>query len=103
MVSNTAGWFFLYSLYVFLHAVDDLDQCSKVVGEDDKELFTAKLSSYTSARNLSKGEDTKPRRYFPFKQGYLAISTLRVGVEGIQTSVNGKHITSFAFREVFSS
>ncbi|KAL0917036.1 hypothetical protein M5K25_012076 [Dendrobium thyrsiflorum] len=79
--------------------VDDLDQCSEVVGEDDKQSFTSKLSSHTSARNLSKDEGIKPRRYFPFKQGYLAISTLRIGTEGIQMSVNGKHITSFAFRE----
>lgn len=45
----------------------------------------------------------KPRRYFPFKQGYPSVATLRVGSEGIQMTVDGKHITSFAFREVISS
>ena len=38
--------------------------------------------------------------YFPFKQGYLAIATLRVGLEGIHMTVDGKHITSFAYRAV---
>ncbi|KAG0470091.1 hypothetical protein HPP92_016791 [Vanilla planifolia] len=33
------------------------------------------------------------------EEGYVAVSTLRIGAEGIQMSVNGKHITSFAFRE----
>ncbi|XP_020580967.1 beta-1,3-galactosyltransferase GALT1 [Phalaenopsis equestris] len=79
--------------------VDDLNQCSKVVGEDDNQIFASKLSSNASTQNLSKGEGAKHRRYFPFKQGYLAISTLRIGSEGIQMSVNGKHISSFAFRE----
>ncbi|PKU85295.1 beta-1,3-galactosyltransferase GALT1-like [Dendrobium catenatum] len=79
--------------------VDDLHQCSKAVGEDDEHIFASKISSNSSAVNPSKKKVVKPRRYFPFKQGYLAVSTLRIGAEGIQMSVNGKHITSFAFRE----
>lgn len=39
-------------------------------------------------------------KYFPFKQGYLSVATLRVGLEGIQMTVDGKHVTSFALREV---
>lgn len=35
---------------------------------------------------------------FPFKQGYLAIATLRVGWEGFHMTVDGKHVTSFAYR-----
>lgn len=37
---------------------------------------------------------------FPFKLGQLAVMTLRVGEEGIHMTVDGKHTTSFAFREV---
>lgn len=37
---------------------------------------------------------------FPFKQGYLAIATLRVGWEGFHMTVDGKHVTSFAYRAV---
>nr|XP_043612694.1 beta-1,3-galactosyltransferase GALT1 [Erigeron canadensis] len=59
--------------------VDELDQCSEKVGK------------------VING--SKSRTYFPFKQGYLSVATLRVGSEGIQMTVDGKHITSFAFRE----
>lgn len=45
-------------------------------------------------------EGSIARKYFPFKQGYLSVATLRVGSEGIQMTVDGKHITSFALREV---
>ncbi|KAK8952603.1 Beta-1,3-galactosyltransferase 15 [Platanthera zijinensis] len=78
--------------------VDDLDQCSKAVVKDDKQIVASKLSS-----NISKSDGNKPRRYFPFEQGRLAISTLRIGAEGIQMNVNGKHVTSFAFREALES
>jgi len=61
-------------------AVDELDQCNEKVGK------------------VING--SKTRNYFPFKQGYLSVATLRVGSEGIQMTVDGKHITSFAFREV---
>ncbi|KAL8218785.1 hypothetical protein R6Q57_022158 [Mikania cordata] len=59
--------------------VDELDQCNEKVGK------------------VING--SKTRNYFPFKQGYISVSTLRVGSEGIQMTVDGKHITSFAFRE----
>ena len=42
----------------------------------------------------------EPKKYYPFKQGNLAIAILRVGAEGIHMTVDGKHVTSFAFREV---
>ena len=61
--------------------VDELDQCNKMVGKDDNQ-------------------GSKARKYFPFKQSYPFVATLRVGSEGIQMTVDGKHITSFAFREV---
>ncbi|KAL4574228.1 hypothetical protein LXL04_021054 [Taraxacum kok-saghyz] len=60
--------------------VDELDQCNPKVG-----------------KVVNKEPNTKT--YFPFKQGYLSVATLRVGSEGIQMTVDGKHISSFAFRE----
>lgn len=60
--------------------VDELDQCNEKVG-----------------KMVNKESNT--RSYFPFKQGYLSVATLRVGSEGIQMTVDGKHISSFAFRE----
>ncbi|KAG0471682.1 hypothetical protein HPP92_016228 [Vanilla planifolia] len=72
--------------------VDNLDRCSEEVGKDNR--FTSKSSVHNPSKKAARSG-----RYFPFKQGYVAVSTLRIGAEGIQMSVNGKHITSFAFRE----
>lgn len=81
--------------------MDDLEKCSAMVGKDDKRIFASRHSNASRQPSTIK-EGAKTRRYFPFKQGYLAIATLRVGVEGIQMTVDGKHITSFAYREVLA-
>lgn len=73
-----------------------------MLGKDDKSwLPSIKYSNGTQRPPLPK-ENAKLRQYFPFKQGYLSVATLRVGAEGIQMTVDGKHITSFAFRDVMS-
>lgn len=79
--------------------VDDLEQCSAVVGKDAKLILASSSHTNVSRKSSNKKDGAHPRQYFPFKQGYLAIATLRVGVEGIHISVDGKHITSFAYRE----
>ncbi|GAV70370.1 Gal-bind_lectin domain-containing protein/Galactosyl_T domain-containing protein [Cephalotus follicularis] len=79
--------------------VDQLDQCSKIVVHDDKWFVMANMHSNSSSRSAAVQEGSKTRKYFPFKQGYLSEATLRVGSEGIQMTVDGKHITSFAYRE----
>ncbi|XLT52917.1 hypothetical protein HN873_045521 [Arachis hypogaea] len=78
--------------------VDELEQCNKIVG---KNMEGNGMQSHTS-RKLSapKEEQLKNRKYFPFKQGDPFVATIRVGSEGIQMTVDGKHITSFAFRQV---
>lgn len=73
--------------------VDDLKQCSDKVGKDDGKTFRTNESSST-AKNSS-----RKRRYFPFKEGLLSVMTLRAGEEGFYMTVDGKHITSFAYRE----
>ncbi|EEF39936.1 beta-1,3-galactosyltransferase GALT1 [Ricinus communis] len=76
--------------------VDDLDQCNNIVGRNDTRAIRHSEGARSSAMVQ---EGFKNRRYFPFRQGYLSVATLRVGTEGIQTTVDGKHITSFAYRE----
>ncbi|KAG8071185.1 hypothetical protein GUJ93_ZPchr0006g41863 [Zizania palustris] len=71
--------------------VDDLERCNSMVGREEK-------SSINSKHPLNAKEGGNPSTYFPFKQGHLAISTLRIGLEGIHMTVDGKHITSFAYR-----
>ncbi|CAL9188733.1 unnamed protein product [Musa hybrid cultivar] len=79
--------------------VDDLEQCSAIVGNDEKGIIASdKHRNVSRSVPLKKGGN-KPRRYFPFKQGYLSITTIRVGIEGIQVTVDGRHISSFALRE----
>lgn len=79
--------------------VDELDQCNKMVGKDYNRSTTVSRHSSGSRKNLTVSEGSTVQTYFPFKQGYLSVATLRVGTEGIQMTVDGKHITSFAFRE----
>lgn len=83
--------------------VDDLDECDKVVGREVNRTSSTSLQSNTSRGIPVAREASKHERYFPFKQGFLSVATLRVGTEGIQMTVDGKHITSFAFRDVISS
>lgn len=80
--------------------MDDLDQCNKMIGKDDNKLLMASRHSNTSRQSSTVQEGSKTKKYFPFKQNYPFVATLRVGSEGIQMTVDGKHITSFAVREV---
>ncbi|XVF43124.1 hypothetical protein PTKIN_Ptkin02bG0015400 [Pterospermum kingtungense] len=77
--------------------VDELDQCNKLVGIDDNQ--TVSIHSHGLRRSSMGLQGVKSRRFFPFKQGSPFVATLRVGSEGIQMTVDGKHITSFAYRE----
>ncbi|KAL2903940.1 Beta-1 3-galactosyltransferase GALT1 [Bienertia sinuspersici] len=79
--------------------VDELDQCNEIVGRDVNQTLKA-LAHVNGSKGFSHAHDGhKRRRYFPFRQGYPFVATLRVGSEGIQMTVDGKHITSFAYRE----
>ncbi|KAK6159945.1 hypothetical protein DH2020_003326 [Rehmannia glutinosa] len=78
--------------------VDELDQCNELLGKENNQTVKANRHGNGSTM-ISMVHDGKPRKYFPFKQNDLFVATLRVGSEGIQMTVDGKHITSFAFRE----
>ncbi|KAL9246383.1 hypothetical protein vseg_019924 [Gypsophila vaccaria] len=79
--------------------VDELPQCNKVVGKDVNRTLNAFTHGNGSKCSASGHERFKTKRYFPFKQRYPFVATLRVGSEGIQMTVDGKHVTSFAYRE----
>lgn len=82
--------------------MDELKQCNEIVGNSEGRKLTGNESSYISLRSSMVRNKTRASQYFPFKQGYLSVMTLRLGEEGIQMTVDGKHITSFAFREVIN-
>ncbi|EMS65859.1 Beta-1,3-galactosyltransferase 15 [Triticum urartu] len=71
--------------------VDDLERCNSILGREEKSIMN-------STHHTGPKQGGKPSTYFPFKQGYLAITTLRIALEGIHMTVDGKHITSFAYR-----
>ncbi|GAB2280269.1 Beta-1,3-galactosyltransferase galt1 [Dionaea muscipula] len=79
--------------------VDDLDRCNEMVGKSNNQ--TSRTSEHTKdpRRSSPIRDESKNKPYFPFRQGYPFVATLRVGSEGIQMTVDGKHITSFAYRE----
>uniref|UniRef100_A0A0E0DZE5 Galectin n=1 Tax=Oryza meridionalis TaxID=40149 RepID=A0A0E0DZE5_9ORYZ len=79
--------------------VDELEKCGSMVGNDQKQAWATKLKSNVSSIQPAWRKNTEPKKYFPFRQGYLAIAILRVGAHGIHMTVDGKHVTSFAFRE----
>ncbi|KAJ8775088.1 hypothetical protein K2173_020092 [Erythroxylum novogranatense] len=79
--------------------VDGLYQCNKMVGKDRSHKQTASISPNTSEPKSTYGDRSKSSKIFPFKKGYISVMTLRVGEEGIQMTVDGKHITSFAYRQ----
>ena len=49
--------------------------------------------------NVSRGSDRETAS-FPFVEGIPFTATLWAGVEGFHMTVNGRHETSFAYREV---
>ncbi|VAI84485.1 unnamed protein product [Triticum turgidum subsp. durum] len=79
--------------------VDDLEKCSSMVGKAHKQILVSKSHSNFSSMQPTRKKTAEPKKYYPFKQGNLAIAILRVGAEGIHMTVDGKHVTSFAFRE----
>lgn len=78
--------------------VDELEKCNKIVGNVETRLSENKI--FNKSKSMVQG--AKTRAYFPFKLGHPFAATLRVGVDGIQMTVDGKHVTSFAYREVIS-
>lgn len=82
--------------------MDELDQCNDKVGKVIASATTKHSNRSAEVPMPVSDGGSKTRTYFPFRQGYLSVATLRVGSEGVQMTVDGKHITSFAFREVIT-
>jgi hypothetical protein len=82
-----------YTSHLTYITVDDLERCNSMVGREEKRAINSK-------QHLNAKKDEHPSTYFPFKQGHLAISTLRIGLEGIHMTVDGKHVTSFPYKAV---
>lgn len=80
--------------------VDGLARCNTKIIRSKRE-DTSNASHLESAKltNASNGT-AHASANFPFVEGYPFTATLWAGVEGFHMTVNGRHETSFAYREV---
>lgn len=79
--------------------VDELELCNEIVGKEVNLTLKAPTHVNSSKGSPLAHEGFKRKLYFPFRQRYPFVATLRMGSEGMQMTVDGKHITSFAYRE----
>eukprot|EP00250_Pteridium_aquilinum_P007787 c17438_g1_i1 orf=290-2386(+) len=76
--------------------VEGLSTCEKWLQEDgDKD---AEEPSWWLRRLIERKEKPEMSWRYPFAQNRSFIMTVRVGLEGYHTSVDGKHVTSFAYQ-----
>ncbi|KAJ0975711.1 hypothetical protein J5N97_017676 [Dioscorea zingiberensis] len=82
-------------------SVDGFSKCEKWARSD---IVDSKESKTTSWLRRFIGRAQKPAMTwpFPFVEGRLFVLTLQAGVEGYHVFVGGRHVTSFAYRPVFS-
>lgn len=81
-------------------AVDGLIRCNEQAGGTVvKETVNRTLLAVEKPLNVSKGLSHMSVN-FPFVEGHPFTATLWVGLEGFHMTVNGRHETSFAYREV---
>ncbi|XVF62385.1 hypothetical protein PTKIN_Ptkin09bG0003500 [Pterospermum kingtungense] len=79
--------------------VDGLGLCNEqLVRSTIEENQNANLSSGNASKNASQGRSHASAN-FPFVEGNPFTATLWVGLEGFHMSVNGRHETSFAYKE----
>lgn len=81
-------------------SVDGLAKCNEqVVRSTVEENIHASHLSGGQSTNVSSGS-AHVSANFPFSEGSPFTATLWAGVEGFHMTVNGRHETSFAYREV---
>ncbi|ERN03256.1 hydroxyproline O-galactosyltransferase GALT3 [Amborella trichopoda] len=79
--------------------VDGLGPCNEQVGRiSTQEKSSGKQPHIPKWFNASRGS-TDRKFSFPFVEGHPFTATLWVGMEGFHMTVDGKHVTSFPYRE----
>ncbi|XP_057828010.2 beta-1,3-galactosyltransferase GALT1 [Cryptomeria japonica] len=79
--------------------VDDLDKCSERVGKPANRKYVNGNHTGIDKQLSIIRKGAKQRIYFPFTERYPFAATIWVGQDGFHMTVNGKHITSFEYRE----
>lgn len=90
---------FNISNLICLISVDGLTQCNLQAIRDTTE---ANLNASQSSSNKFTNVSNVVARVsdFPFAEGVPFTASLWAGIEGFHMTVNGRHETSFAYREV---
>lgn len=79
--------------------VDDLDRCNEKVGKAANRKYVNRNRSEIAKETTVRRMGAKENLYFPFIEGYAFVATIWVGMDGFHMTVNGKHVTSFEYRE----
>lgn len=83
-----------------MFSVDGLARCNtKIIRSNREDTSNASHLESVKLANASNGT-AHASANFPFVEGYPFTATLWAGVEGFHMTVNGRHETSFAYREV---
>lgn len=80
-------------------AVDGQVKCEKWI-RDDANHFGQSKASLWSDRLMGRRKQVELGWPFPFLEDSFFVFTTVAGLEGYYVSVNGRHITSFAYRNV---
>lgn len=83
-----------------MNVVDGLVRCNEQLGESvvPESLNGSRLDGERLAEKLKHSSHLSVG--FPFVEGHPFTATLWAGLEGFHLTVNGRHETSFAYREV---
>ena len=77
-------------------AVDGLTMCNPDIGQNISRRLGPGL---WNGINVYEGT---AKTWFPFAEGLPFVVTVSAGWDGFHVSVNGKHVTSFKYRQVLS-
>ena len=80
-------------------AVDKQVKCEKWIRDDPKH-FEESRTSLWLGRLMGRKRNVELDWPYPFLEEKFFVLTINTGMEGYHISVNGRHITSFAYRNV---
>ncbi|XP_042435606.1 hydroxyproline O-galactosyltransferase GALT6-like isoform X2 [Zingiber officinale] len=79
--------------------VDGLVKCEEWIQDVDNKVKKSKMASWFNT--LIGSTKNSLDRPYPFVEGNLFVLTLTAGLEGFHVNVDGRHVTSFAYRTGF--
>ncbi|XP_074309788.1 hydroxyproline O-galactosyltransferase GALT6-like [Silene latifolia] len=81
--------------------VDGQVKCEKWMREDVNSSDNSKATLVWLNKLMGRSKKVGMEWPYPFAEGKMFVLTITTGLEGYHTSVNGRHLTSFAYRNGF--